>query len=193
MSSFGQTATVNLDWDGSDIFSPGCVPSSLAFACGNNSGLLSLGSWNDGTKTFLDPIPAGKILTNISITGFLGDGSGAGGLLIVAELNGATIDAPKLPSFQNCGTITANGTFPSTNFSGLVSAGSYNYGSNNSIRFNVTTTNGNTLCLDKAVVVLTYADAITFSNIPATTTINCDELLPASPTAMNGLRQCNSS
>lgn len=154
LSSFGQTATVNLDWNGSETFNALCVPPSLAFACGNNTG-FALGSWNDGSRTFSDPIPAGKILTNISITGFLTDGagSGAGSLSVVAELNGVAIDVPKTPLYQDCPTITANGTFPSINFSSIVPSLSYNYGLNNTIRFNVTSSTGfNAICLDKAVV-----------------------------------------
>ncbi len=182
--SLGQTTTVNLDWDGGN--NAGCVPASMDYACGNNTGLLQ-GNWNDGTRTFIDPIPAGKIITNISITGFLVDGFDTGGLSVTAELNSSTIDVAKIPMYQDCPTMTANGTFPTLNFSGAVVAGSYNYGLSNSIRFNVTSTTGNTVCLDKAVVVLTYADAITFSGVPANTAIGCDDPTPADdPTALGG-------
>ncbi len=182
--SLGQTTTVNLDWDGGN--NAGCVPASMDYACGNNTGLLQ-GNWNDGTRAFIDPIPAGKIITNISVTGFLVDGFGSGGLSVRAELNGGTIDLAKSPISQNCATIIANGTFPTLNFSGAVVAGGYNYGLSNSIRFNVTTTTGNIVCLDKAEVILTYADAITFAGVPANTAIGCDDPTPADdPTASGG-------
>ena len=136
------------------------------YACAQGSGSPM---WNNGQRTFTDPVPAGNQVTQVCATvNYVCCGLTS----MTVVLNGVTVGTFNVPtgcncSCGNCYTGTVCITNPPT----------YNYGGNNTIQV---VNNGGNTCVNSVQLAITYQqacnNAITNNNISSNQTICSNNL-----------------
>ena len=146
-----QTATTTITYGGFQACG-GCTVCGADYWCFNTMSSYCGNTAACGTQTFMDPVPAGNIVTNISISYYSGQCSGGS---LTATINGNAFPtvfegSTGCPcSAMPCGTSATTGsTFP-------CGVPAYNYGALNNFQM----CTGSDVCINAAVLTLTYAPA----------------------------------
>lgn len=140
-----QTANLTLDFTGASLC-PVC--GFTDYACSNN-----FGNWNNGIKTFANPVPPGNIVTGIKIDVYTTGDCDASNTVRTLQLNSQTVGT-YINNIGNCSCNTCNVfTVTDNNPNGL---SYYNYSLTNTLQLLVS--NGFD-CVDRIEVELTYIPA----------------------------------
>ena len=146
-----QTATATITYGGFQACG-GCTVCGADYWCFNTLSSYCGNTATCGTQTFMDPVPAGNIVTNIAISYYSGQCTGGS---LTATINGNTFPTvfegnTGCPcSGMPCGTSATTGsTFP-------CGVPAYNYGALNSLQM----CTGANVCINAVVLTMTYAPA----------------------------------
>ncbi|MFN4235489.1 MAG: hypothetical protein ACK4IK_11870, partial [Bacteroidia bacterium] len=146
--SYSQTATTTITYGGFQACG-GCTVCGADYWCFNTPGSYCGNTAPCSTSTFIDPVPPGNIVTNISINYFSASCAGGG---LTATINGNTFptvyegNTGCLCSSFPCGVAaTTSSTFP-------CGIPGYNYGGVNN--FQICT--GNDVCINRIEITMTY-------------------------------------
>ncbi len=143
-SAQAQTATTTVNYDGGH-----CTVCGQGYACSNGHG-----NWNDGTRSFSDPVGVGNLVTRVQYTASAVWGCGGNTSSMTAQLNGQTVSSNSGSGQCGCGSCDPDVNFDSGNhpngFPGYV------YGGSNNVRLAFNSGLG---CVARVRVTLTFGGA----------------------------------
>jgi len=143
-NSYSQSVTVTVFW--TTGWCNICGPQTGNYSC--NPPWSGSGQWNNGIRTFADPVPAGNVITDVSI---IVNKVNCGYTNLCVNLNGTLIQCLP-PAGGNCGCGTC---WPQTyvnTFACPNGIPNWNYGGINQVQL----VNTGTICVNNAVITLTY-------------------------------------
>ena len=175
--SFSQTATATVNYTGF-MACGGCVVCGADYWCINTNPSYCGATANCLTKTFFDPVPAGKIITNVTVNYY---SAGCAGSFISGSINGDTV-----PTVNDANTGCFCDAVPcvvaatsSNNYT--CNMPGYIYGGLNSLQL----CTGTSVCINRVELVFTYVNPIT-ANISGGTSPICSNTSPGTFTAIGG-------
>ncbi|MEM9022521.1 MAG: hypothetical protein AAGB22_02175, partial [Bacteroidota bacterium] len=142
------TITQNLTWTGGWCsICPPTTPNNYACTSPGSSGFVN---WNNGIRTFTDPVPSGFIVTGIDVEV---DKHNCGYTSMSVALNGTAIGSAMAPGLNTCSCANSPcGTQTWSNTTACpVGVAGYVYGGTNSLQLTVV---GNTACVKSALVTI---------------------------------------
>lgn len=155
LRSSAQTVTITLQYTGAQALGCCSVCTGDYFCWGGSCGCCTA----NGNLTFTDPVPAGNVITGVSVN-FFGVDCGSGSFTIPTAINGTSVgSAPVVTTDCSCGgcySHIANATFPCTGLPG------YNYGGTNTLM----PSPGQIVCMDRVEITFTYVPSSSFALPP---------------------------
>ncbi|MBI3134404.1 MAG: gliding motility-associated C-terminal domain-containing protein [Bacteroidetes bacterium] len=155
MRGSAQTVTITLQYTGAQALGCCSVCTGDYFCWGGSCGCCTA----NGNLTFTDPVPAGNIITGVSVN-FFGVDCGGGAFTIPTAINGTSVgSAPVVTTDCSCGgcySHIADATFPCTGLPG------YNYGGSNTLQ----PSPGQIVCMDRVEITFTYVPNSSFALPP---------------------------
>ncbi len=160
------STSLTLNWVGGHCTV--CTPGN-EYACNTNPDYFT--DWNNGDRTFTDPLPAGAEVSSISITVFGVHGCG-GGNDVQVELNGTNIGSSTMGG--SCGCDTCFDTNITASWDDCGEPSFYTYGGLNTINLS----SAGVMCIDRAEMTIEYCtdvDADISIVCPPTLNIECGD------------------
>ncbi len=151
-SVFSQTANTTITYGGFQACG-GCDLCGADYWCVNSQPSYCGNTAACRTDNFFDPVPAGNIITGVSIVFWAEDGWPGACSSVNTSINSAVIGNGAVSSFSQCSTCTS--LTLSNSYSCPTGLPGYNYGGNNGF----TLCPNGSFCIQRAVITFTYTVA----------------------------------
>ncbi len=159
-SIFSQSVNVTVDYNGFQSCG-GCTVCGADYWCINSIPSYCGNTPACRTQTFWDPIPAGNVVTGVTIVCYAGPGWPGSVSSVTSQINTSTIGSTAVSGSGYCGecySFTMSNTYSCPN--GLPG---YTYGGNNSF----TLCPNGSFCVERAVITFTYTVCCVLSTAPS--------------------------